>query len=107
MSLPIIPYSLFIIHFFCHSFQRLLRPPAAGYRANSTGALTEVGDGGWCYSSSSRAAADFGAGYFGFREHEVDPLWRKSGSRAYGLSVRCVQHLPTAFLQIVVRVAFL
>ncbi|WP_289642499.1 hypothetical protein [uncultured Alistipes sp.] len=59
--------------------------------------MTEVGDGSWCYSSSSRAAADFGAGYFGFREHEVDPLWRKSGSRAYGLSVRCVQHLPTAF----------
>ena len=90
-------YSLLTIHysFFCHSFQRLLRPPAAGYRTNSTGALTNVGTNGYVYSSSSYAAGDRNAGYLNFNSGNVNPL--NNANRAAALSVRCVQHLHGCF----------
>ena len=91
----IIPYRLFIIHFSCHSFQRLLRPPAAGFRHCSTGALTDVGTSGWYLSSSPCVAGEGRVGAFALYAVSVHPL--TVTNRAYGDSVRCVQHLPTAF----------
>ena len=76
---------------FCHSFQRLLGSSAAGYRANTTGALTSVGAGGWCWSSSSYAAGNINAGSLNFNTSNVNPL--NNNNRANGFSVRCVQHL--------------
>jgi len=70
----------------------LLRPPAAGYRTNSTGALTNVGTNGYVYSSSSYAAGDRNAGYLNFNSGNVNPL--NGNNRANGFPVRCVQHLP-------------
>ncbi|MDE5579076.1 MAG: fibrobacter succinogenes major paralogous domain-containing protein [Alistipes sp.] len=75
----------------CHSSERSLRTPATGYRHYSSGALTSVGEGSWCWSSSSYAAGSVNAGDMGFRSNNVNPL--NSDNRANGLSVRCVQHL--------------
>jgi len=44
----------------------LLRPPAAGYRANSTGALGYVGERGHVWSSSSNYAGNRNAGLMWF-----------------------------------------
>ena len=92
-------YSLLTIHysFFCHSFQRLLRPPAAGYRANSTGALGYVGERGHVWSSSSNYAGSLNAGRLIFKSDLVNPL--NNTNRANGLSVRCVQHLRLPLYQ--------
>nr|WP_290015512.1 hypothetical protein [uncultured Alistipes sp.] len=67
--------------------------------------MTSVGAGGWCWSSSSYLAGNLNAGSLNFDTGNVNPL--NNNNRANGIPVRCVQHLPTAFLQIVVRVAFL
>ena len=92
----IIPYRLFIIHFSCHSFQRLLRSPAAGNRDYSTGAVANVGTNGNYWSSSSFKAGSFYAGCLNFNSGSVGPV--KEGSRSIGRSVRCVQASAAAFL---------
>ncbi|MDE6712042.1 MAG: fibrobacter succinogenes major paralogous domain-containing protein [Alistipes sp.] len=82
-----------------HSSQRSLFTGAAGYRHRESGALTAVGTEGTYASSSSYAAGNLGAGSLGFSSAVVLPL---SGyTRAYGFSVRCVQHLhgPLSFLR--------
>ncbi|MDE6069639.1 MAG: fibrobacter succinogenes major paralogous domain-containing protein [Alistipes sp.] len=65
--------------------------PAAGYRHESSGALTNVGTWGLYFSSSSYAAGSINAGYLNFNAGNVNPL--NNANRASGLSVRCVQHL--------------
>ena len=63
---------------------------AAGYRHNSSGALTHVGTYGCVYSSSSYAAGSYYAGYLYFHSSTVSPLGY--ASRAAALSVRCVRN---------------
>ena len=65
--------------------------PAAGYRHESSGALTNVGTWGLYFSSSSYAAGSINAGYLNFNAGNVNPL--NNNNRANGFSVRCVQHL--------------
>ena len=72
-----------------HSFQRLLLLPAAGYRHDASGALTNVSTNGYYWSSSSYAAGNINAGFLNFNSGNVNPL--NNGNRAAGLSVRCVQ----------------
>jgi hypothetical protein len=59
--------------------------------------LTEVGDRGLCWSSSSYAAGDRNAGFLDFLSGLVNPL--NNGWRAGGKSVRCVQHLRGCFYE--------
>ena len=63
--------------------------PAAGYRHDASGALTNVSTYGYYWSSSSYAAGNINAGFLYFNSGYVSPLG--SGGRAAGLSVRCVQ----------------
>ncbi len=63
--------------------------PAAGYRHESSGALTSVGARGAYWASSSYAAGVIGASHLAFGSGDVGPL--RTASRANGLSVRCVQ----------------
>ena len=72
-----------------HSSDCFSCPPAAGYRSNASGALTNVGTEGLYWSSSSYAAGSVNAGNLNFRAGNVNPL--NNTSRANGLSVRCVQ----------------
>ncbi|MDE5708994.1 MAG: hypothetical protein K2I32_06070 [Alistipes sp.] len=74
----------------------MLHTPASGYRNRTTGDLTSVGDGGWCWSSSSYAAGDTGASQFGLRSYYMYPMY--SNNRTYAFPVRCVQHLRAAFI---------
>ena len=67
--------------------------PATGYRNRETGALYNVGTGGYYYSSSPRLAADYGASYMGFHSTDVQPLIAGDGYRSFGLSVRCVRNV--------------
>ncbi|MDE5691271.1 MAG: hypothetical protein K2I13_03510 [Alistipes sp.] len=53
--------------------------------------MTSVGDGGWCWSSSSYAAGNRNAGSLNFNTSNVNPL--NNDNRANGFVVRCVQHL--------------
>ena len=71
--------------------------PAAGYRHRESGALTNVGANGDYWSSSSYLAGSANAGNLGFNSSVVNPL--NNNNRAYGFSVRCVQHLCGCFLQ--------
>lgn len=77
-----------------YSCERPLCTPAAGWRHAETGALTEVGDRGLYWSSSSYAAGDRNAGFLDLRPSLVNP--QNNGWRAGGKSVRCVQHLRAA-----------
>ena len=76
------------------SIQRLL-PIAAGYRHRDGGALTGVGAEGGVWCSSTSASGNIYAGFLHFGAGGVSPLYYTS--RAYGLSVRCVQHLQSCF----------
>ena len=64
--------------------------PATGYRANTTGALLNVGANGHWWSSSSYASGNINAGSFFCDDSRVNPL--NNDNRANGFSVRCVQH---------------
>ena len=86
-----------------HPFQRLLRAPATGYRNRDTGALTEVGTGGFYFASSPYAGDHYGASYMGFNHNEVNPFWTNDRARAFALSVRCVQHLQRPLFQLLLR----
>ena len=81
---------------FRHSSQRLLRPPASGYRTRETGGLTNVGTNGYSWSSSAYAAGSATSGGLNFNSSNVNPLNSFSG-RALAFPVRCVQHLQAAF----------
>ncbi len=62
---------------------------AAGYRHETSGALTNVGTDGWCWSSFITSANPLGAGQLGFGADIVNPLcWNP---RENGRSVRCVR----------------
>ena len=65
--------------------------PAAGFRAAASGALTNVGTSGWYLSSSPEMAGEGRVGAFALYATDVHPL--TSTNRAFGDSVRCVQHL--------------
>jgi hypothetical protein len=90
-----INYSLFIFPVI-HSSD-CWHTPAAGYRHRESGALTNVGANGDYWSSSSYLAGSANAGNLGFNSSVVNPL--NNNNRAYGFSVRCVQHLCGCFLQ--------
>ncbi len=93
-SCSLLNYSLFIFPVI-HSSD-CWHTPAAGYRFETTGALTHVGEWGLCWSSSSYAAGQLGSGYLNLNADNVNPF--NHGRRASTLSVRCVQHLPGCFL---------
>ncbi|MDE6374623.1 MAG: fibrobacter succinogenes major paralogous domain-containing protein [Alistipes sp.] len=71
----------------------MLVAPASGYRQRETGALTNVGAQGLCWSSSPFSGSErasslvLGAAY-------IRPSY--TDIRAYGFPVRCVQHLQVA-----------
>ena len=79
-----------------HSSKRLLHAPASGYRNYPTGALTQVGTSGHCWSSSPIGSAAT-ASFMEFYPANVRP--EQSWYRATGFTVRCVQHLQAAFLK--------
>ena len=89
----LVNYSLLTIHysFFCHSFERLLITPAAGFRFRETGDLASVGTVLACWSASSNAVGSGNAGDLWCHAGDVKPL--DVSGRAYGFSVRCVQNL--------------
>ncbi|MDE5708016.1 MAG: hypothetical protein K2I32_00970 [Alistipes sp.] len=68
----------------------MLRLSASGYRTWTSGALTNVGAQGLCWSSSPQSGST-NAGDVNFNSTNVNPL--NSDNRAYGFTVRCVQHL--------------
>ena len=62
--------------------------PASGYRDNSTGAVNNVGNNGYCWSASPNSTNGY---YLNFNSSgNVNPAYGNSG-RANGFSVRCVQ----------------
>ena len=82
-----------------HSYQRLLRLPAAGYRNNDSGQLNNVGSNGNYWSSSPYSSSSNNAGNLNFNSSSVNPL--NNNNRANGRSVRCVQASAKAFLPFV------
>jgi len=85
-------FSFLIVRSFRHSLERLLRAPAAGYRYVGSGVLTLVGTEGDSWSSSLIAAQNPNASYLAFASADWVNTFRNAG-RAFGFSVRCVQHL--------------
>ena len=69
--------------------------PASGFRNYTTGDLTNVGGSGVYWSSAASAADNANAGYLHADASSVRPL--HGNPRAFGFSVRCVQHLQAAF----------
>ena len=69
--------------------------PASGYRTYTSGDLTNVGTGGYCWSSTPVSASNPIAGAMAFLSGLVYPL--HSADCAYAFPVRCVQHLQAAF----------
>ncbi|MDE6446476.1 MAG: hypothetical protein K2L06_06420 [Alistipes sp.] len=70
----------------------MLFMPAAGYRHNSTGALTVVGTNGYAWSSSPYVTDGTNArnaGMLNFDSANVNPL--NDGNHAIARAVRCVQ----------------
>ncbi len=67
----------------------------SGYRTYPSGALTAVGTDGDYWSSSPTAAGNANAGNLGFNSGIVNPL--NNNNRAFGFTVRCVQHLQGCF----------
>ncbi|MCM1151804.1 MAG: hypothetical protein NC209_07455 [Alistipes sp.] len=70
---------------------------ASGFRTFPTGALTNVGAQGLCWSSSASAAGSTTASDLNFNSTNVNPS--NGDNRANGFTVRCVQHLRAAFLR--------
>ena len=66
--------------------------PASGYRDIPTGALNAVGANGYCWASSPFSATSTNAARLVYDAGRDLPL--DGNNRAYGFSVRCVQHLP-------------
>lgn len=79
-----------------NSPQRSPAIPATGFRSRETGALSDVGTAHYCRSSSSYAAGAPESGALRFTDSSVAPF--RSPGRAWGSSVRCVQHLQGGFL---------
>ena len=77
-------------HFYYTAWQSGLTDfyPASGYRLRTSGALTNVGSGGYSWSSSPTQSSAL-AGYLGFSAAGVYP--QGNDSRAYGFPVRCVR----------------
>ncbi|MDE5708018.1 MAG: hypothetical protein K2L09_05955 [Alistipes sp.] len=72
----------------------MLSKAASGFRNNTSGALTNVGANGYCWSSAPQSSGSADVGYLGFNSTNVNPY--NSGARSNGLTVRCVQHLREA-----------
>ena len=62
--------------------------PAPGYRNNASGALNNVGNNGYSWSSTV-AASGYNARTLGFNTQGLSPT--NTNSRALGLQVRCLQ----------------
>ncbi|MDE7344884.1 MAG: fibrobacter succinogenes major paralogous domain-containing protein [Alistipes sp.] len=90
------PYRSFLCDSPVRFIRAIARAPAAGYRFEGTGALTNVGVWGLYWSSSTLAAGGRHASYLLLRTDEVWPM-STIGLRTSGLSVRCVQHLRLPF----------
>jgi len=79
-----------------HPFEQLLFTPAAGYRNWETGRLDLVGaHGNYWASSTFMPGSYYGTGIF-LATLYCYPL--DGTPRAFGFSVRCVQHLPRSCL---------
>ncbi|MDE5708254.1 MAG: hypothetical protein K2I32_02195, partial [Alistipes sp.] len=73
-----------------------LHVPASGFRERLTGALSNVGAGGWAWSASPYAAGNENASGFRLQSGNIDPM--NNFERSYGFTVRCVQHLRAVFI---------
>ncbi|MCM1250035.1 MAG: hypothetical protein NC209_02685 [Alistipes sp.] len=62
-----------------------------------TGALSNVGMEGECWSASPASAGSASGAGMAFNANVVYPLHVEV--RSYGFTVRCVQHLQAAFLK--------
>ncbi|MDE5906013.1 MAG: fibrobacter succinogenes major paralogous domain-containing protein, partial [Alistipes sp.] len=69
----------------------MLHTSASGYRHYASGALTNVGAQGLCWSSSAFAAGDANASSLSVLASRVSLSF--GNNRAYAFPVRCVQHL--------------
>ncbi len=63
--------------------------PASGSRAGNSGGLTNVGTGGYAWSSSSHSASSVVGSSLDFYSSSMGP--ENYNARANGLPVRCVQ----------------
>lgn len=66
--------------------------PGAGYRNESTGALTNVGTNGYYWATSPNASASGFGAYLRFI-NDGTLTWTNNGNRAAALSIRCVSEL--------------
>jgi len=75
--------------------------PASGYRNYSNGTLNNVGQNGYCWSSSAYSGTN---GFnLGFNSSNVYPA--NNNNRQNGFPVRCVQNLTLTFNQSVKKVS--
>ena len=72
--------------------------PAAGYRSRETGRFASVGAGSNYWSSSPVSAVVCEGSAFNFTGSDVNPF--NTPGRAWGNSVRCVQHLPDSLCKV-------
>lgn len=73
--------------------------PGAGYRNETNGALTNVGQRGYYWSSSPNAGGSANSAYLNFI-NDGTLTWALNGNRAAGLGVRCVSALTTVIAYI-------
>lgn len=65
-------------------------PPASGLRNNSSGALNNVGNNGYVWSASPRAAGSTNGSFLAFNNNGlVEPF--RTDNRAYAFPVRCAR----------------
>ncbi|MDE5708691.1 MAG: fibrobacter succinogenes major paralogous domain-containing protein [Alistipes sp.] len=73
----------------------MLHASASGYRTTTAGALSNVGAQGDYWSSSPDSATSANADGMWLETGRIIPIG--STNRAYGFTVRCVQHLRIVF----------
>lgn len=98
-SVGYIHQSVFMFGLYCLSadtFIPVTALSAAGYRNNSTGALTNVGTNGNYWSASPNGTNGY---YLNFNSTNVNPA--NNNNRANGFSVRCVAAFISIFNQLV------
>lgn len=81
-----------------HSLSDCYLMPAAGFRSRETGRFANVGAGSNYWSSSPVSAVVGEGSAFNFTGSSVNPFG--TPGRAWGNSVRCVQHLPDSLCKV-------
>lgn len=97
-SRPSVPFCLGRSLSPVHSLSDCRLMPAAGYRSRETGRFASVGAGSNYWSSSPVSAVVCEGSAFNFTGSDVNPF--NTPGRAWGNSVRCVQHLPDSLCKV-------